>query len=85
MEKIQFFQNDIIHSDLVNKFRTALLDELKGNESGIEINEFKEKINATKYLCAMLVKIYETEKIITTQGSGIETKIYITQTGKNYS
>jgi len=85
MGKIQFFQNDLIHSDLVNKFRTVLLGQLKGKEAGIEINEFKEKLNATKYLCAMLVKIYETEKIITTQGSGIETKIFITQTGKNYS
>jgi selenocysteine-specific elongation factor len=82
--KITWYQSDFIHTKLVGKYRPALLDLLRDNDKGIEINDFKDKINASKKFIAVLVSIYETEKIIITQGKGIETRIFITQGGKNY-
>ena len=82
--KICFSQNEFIHFNYVNKFRPVLLKELINKGNGIEINEFKDKIAATKRFCALLVEIYEAEKIISTQGSGIDTKIFISQTGRKF-
>jgi selenocysteine-specific elongation factor len=82
--KITWYQSDFIHTQLVGKYRPVLLDLLRDNDKGIEINDFKDKINASKKFIAVLVSIYETEKIILTQGKGIETRIFITQSGKNY-
>jgi len=80
--KVYFFKNEIIHTDLVNKFRPLLLKELINKENGIEINEFKTKINATKRFCALLVEIFETEKIISVKGVDSSARIFITKTGE---
>jgi len=80
--KIYFFDNEIIHAQIVNKFRPLLLKELINKENGIEINDFKNKINATKKFCALLMQIYEAEKIILTKGEGINTQIFITKAGE---
>ena len=80
--KVYIFKNEIVHMTIVNKFRPVLLKELIGKENGIEINEFKEKINGTKKFCALLVEIFEAEKIVSVSGSGIETRIFITKAGE---
>jgi len=80
--KVYFFKNEIIHTDIVNKFRPVLLNELRNKENGIEINEFKNKINATKKFCILLVEIFEAEKIISKKGLEINTIIYITKAGE---
>ena len=80
--KIQYFQGDFMHVSIVNKYRPVLLSLLADKAEGIEVNTFKDAINASKRLCAMLVGAYESEKIVTTTGSGIEMKIFITQTGR---
>jgi len=81
-KKIQYFQSDFMHVNIVNKYRPVLLELLDGKDEGIDINIFKDAINASKRLCAMLVGVYEAEKIITTTGTGIETRIFITENGK---
>lgn len=81
--KIQYFQADFIHTDILKKFRPVLLKKLTESESGIEINEFKDIIGGTKRFRALLADIYESEKIISFQrGSGVETKISITPEGR---
>jgi hypothetical protein len=79
--KVVFFQNEFVHTALVKKYRPVLLELLVGQDKGIEINTFKDKMNASKRFCAILVGIYETEKIIRTSGTGIDTRIFITQNG----
>ncbi len=80
--KIYFYNNEIIHSSFVNKFRTLLLKELVNKENGIEVNEFKTKMNATKRFCLLLVDIFEAEKIISKKGLEINTIINITKAGE---
>jgi selenocysteine-specific elongation factor len=80
--KIYFFENEFIHSQLVNKFRPILLKEISGKENGIVMEYFKTKINATKRFCALLVQLFEAEKIISTKGFGIDTQIFITKEGE---
>jgi selenocysteine-specific elongation factor len=80
--KVLYVQADFMHSDIVKKYRLTLLNLLEGKADGIEINVFKDAISASKRLCAMLVSVYEGEKIVTTAGSGIETRIYLTPAGK---
>lgn len=77
-KKIYFYQSDFIHASVVDQYRNVLLDMLKDKAGGIEINDFKDKIGATKRFCNLLVSIYESQKILSTEGSGIETKIFIT-------
>jgi len=81
--KITTFQNECIHSNLTNEYRKVLLGMLANNENGISINEFKDRINGTKRFCAVLLGIFENEKIIKTIGTGVDTKIFITPSGKN--
>ena len=57
---------------------------LAHNENGIAVNDFKDRINGTKRFCTILTGIFENEKIIKTQGSGVDTRIFITQAGKNF-
>ena len=80
--KVYFFKNEIIHIDFVNKFRPVLLNELLDKESGIEINEFKNKINATKRFCALLIEIFEAEKLISVDRTKLSTRIFITKAGE---
>jgi selenocysteine-specific elongation factor len=81
--KVVYYQSDFLHSEVVKKYRPVLLHLLGDKNDGLEINAFKEKINASKKLIAVLVGIYETEKIVTTTGTGIDTKIFLTLNGKN--
>lgn len=81
--KIYFWQNEFIHVDIVNKFRNILLDELVKKEGVVDMNEFKTKINATKRFVAVLMGMYENEKIITIQGTDTVQKVAITELGKS--
>ena len=81
--KVVYFQQDFIHTHWLNTYRKVLLSMLDGQEQGIAINDFKDRMDASKRFCAILVGLYETEKIIRTMGSGIDTRIFITQHGKN--
>ncbi len=82
--KLRFFQNDFIHTSLLDRFRLQLLKELSSKESGLEIEEFKEILGGSKRFRALLADIYEAEKIIKVQrGADVETRIMITPTGKN--
>jgi len=81
--KVRFFQNDFIHTSVLDHFRLQLLKELSTKETGLEIEEFKEIIGGTKRFRALLADIYEAEKIIAVQrGADVETRIMITQNGK---
>lgn len=81
-KKIVYFQQDFMHIDIVNKYRMVLLKLVAEKPEGIEINVFKEAIQASKRLCAMLAGVYEAEKIIRSSGSGVETNLFITEEGK---
>lgn len=84
IDKIQLFQNDFVHSSIINKFRIDLLKKLAIKNEGLDFNEFKEIIGGTKKFRALLTDMFENEKIITVQrGAGVDTtKFFITQTGK---
>ncbi|MDX9696641.1 MAG: selenocysteine-specific translation elongation factor [Bacteroidales bacterium] len=84
IDKIQLFQNDFVHSSIINKFRVDLLKKLSVKNEGLDFNEFKEIIGGTKKFRALLTDMFENEKIITVQrGAGVDTtKFFITQTGK---
>jgi selenocysteine-specific elongation factor len=80
--KVYIFRNEIVHMTIVNKFRTIWLRELINKEGGIVLNELKEKINGTKKFCALLVEIFEAEKIISVNDLRYETRIFITKAGE---
>ncbi len=84
VDKIQIFQNDFVHSSIINKFRINLLKKLSAKNEGLDFNEFKEIVVGTKKFRAILTDMFENEKIITVQrGAGVDTtKFFITQTGK---
>lgn len=81
-KRIQYFQSDFMHVEVVSRYRPVLLKLLDGKAEGIEINTFKDAISASKRLCAMLVGAYEAEKIVTTTGTGVDMRIFITDQGK---
>jgi hypothetical protein len=81
--RIKFYQNDFLHTKVLNKYRPILLKKLLQHENGISIPEYKELIGGTKRFRALLTDIFEGEKIIALQkGYEEETRIMITQTGK---
>jgi selenocysteine-specific elongation factor len=84
VDKIQIFQNDFVHSSIINKIRIDLLKKLLAKTEGLDFNEFKEIVVGTKKFRALLTDMFENEKIITVQhGAGVDTtKFFITQTGK---
>ncbi len=81
-KKIQYYQQDFMHIDIVNKYRAILLKLLADKPEGIAINTFKDAIQASKRLCAMLAGVYEAEKSIRSTGTGVETMLFITDEGK---
>ncbi|MGE0089892.1 MAG: selenocysteine-specific translation elongation factor [Bacteroidales bacterium] len=84
VDKIQFFQNDFVHTSILNRLRIDLLKKLSTRIDGFTFDEFKDTIGGTKKFRAMLTDMFENEKIIMVQrGAGVDTtKFFITQTGK---
>lgn len=81
--KIQFSQNDFIHTDELNKHRLPLLKMLSSHENGVELPVYKDFIGGTKSYRALLTDIFEAEKILTVKRiSDSETRFCITDTGK---
>ncbi len=84
-QKIRFSNNDFIHTEILNKNRKILLETLSKKQEGITIAEYKDIIAGTKTFRALIGEIYENEKFIQyVHGDNIETKIIITQKGKDY-
>jgi selenocysteine-specific elongation factor len=82
--RIQFFGSDIIHCDILNKYRKHVLIRLSENENGVAIMEFKESLG-TKKLRALLIQILESEKLIRMEtGSDVETRLFITNEGREF-
>ncbi|MBW6459124.1 MAG: selenocysteine-specific translation elongation factor [Bacteroidales bacterium] len=82
--KIQFCKSDFIHTDILKKYRAIVLSHLAHKENGIEIQEFKELLSGTKRFRALLIDMFETEKIIKlVSGQSVETRLYITPKGIN--
>ncbi len=76
--KISYCQSDFIHTSLLEKYRSHLLEKLSSAEHGIDIQEFKELIPGSKKFRAMLVDFLEAEKSIRlVSGDGVETRLYI--------
>jgi hypothetical protein len=83
--RIRFFDDNIIHTSIVDSYRIRLLSALKQKANGIGIPEYKEILPGTKKQRALLGEIYEAEKLITfVHGGEIETRIEITQKGKEF-
>jgi len=81
--KIRYYQNDFVHTDIINKYRQILLKKLAANENGIEHPEFKEMMGGTKKFRALLSDIFTEEKIIVINIiSDAETRYCITEAGK---
>ncbi len=84
--KIKIFNNDIIHSDILEKNRQILLNYLKDKVNGISIPEFKELIPGTKKFRALLTDISEAEKLVEyIKDSENESRLIITQKGKEFT
>ncbi len=75
--KLILFKNDYVHYEIATKYKSFLLNELKTNENRIEISEFRQKTGVSKRLAPILIAIYEAQKIIVTQNSGIKVQIYL--------
>lgn len=85
MGRIRFYQNDFIHTSILDKYRLSLLKRLANQDTGMDIQEFKELVGGTKRFRALLLDILEAEKCVLIQkGSEVETKLVITQAGKKY-
>jgi len=82
-KKIRYFQNDFIHSLILDKYRTLLLQNLALKENGVEVPEYKEILGGTKKFRALLTDIFEAEKIIQIKKiSENETRFCITDLGR---
>jgi selenocysteine-specific elongation factor len=81
--KIQFYQNDFLHTAIIKRVKPVLLKTLSENDNGIDIPEFKELVGGTKRFRALLTDILEAEKVIALKkGNEVETRVCITPLGK---
>lgn len=81
--KIVFHHNDFIHSTVVSKYRPLLLKKLYDNDGAIPYSEYKEVVGGTKRFRALLLDIFESEKILSLQkGNETDSKLMLTQHGK---
>lgn len=82
-DKIRYYQNDFLHTKILRKFRTKLLAELVKSQDGIDILRYKDILGGTKRFRALVGDLLEVEKcIIIQRGADVETRIFITETGK---
>jgi selenocysteine-specific elongation factor len=83
--KIKYLKEDFVHAHIAGKFRNILLKALIDKPGGIGIAEYKIIVPCTKRMRAFLGEIYESEKLIQFHyGQNIETRIEITQQGKDF-
>lgn len=83
--KIKYLKEDFVHVEIAEKYRSILLNELKEKPDGIGITEYKSFVPCTKRMRAFLGEIFESEKLIQFHyGQNIETRIEITQQGKDF-
>jgi len=81
--KIRYFQSDFLHTKVLDKYRQLLLNGLLKKPAGFDIQEYKEILGGTKRFRALISDLLEVEKsIVIRHGAGIETRIFITETGK---
>ncbi len=81
--KIKYINNDFIHTDILNEYRTKLVSGLANSDQGVDYNEFKEIVSATKALRAILLDYFEKEKIIRLiHGKDVATRIILTEEAK---
>jgi selenocysteine-specific elongation factor len=82
--KIRIYNNDCVHTQILEEYRTILLKYLTGKPDGISIQDYKSVLGGTKPFRALLGDIFESEKIIQYEhGSGVDTRIMITPSGLN--
>jgi selenocysteine-specific elongation factor len=83
--KIKYLKEDFVHAHIAGKYRNILLKALIDKPGGIGIAEYKIIVPCTKRMRAFLGEIYESEKLIQFHyGQNIETRIEITQQGKDF-
>ncbi len=83
--KLKYLKDDFVHTDIAGKYKQILLKALSDKPQGINISEYKEIIPCTKRMRAFLGELFETEKLIHFRyGENIETRIEISQQGKDY-
>ncbi len=83
MGKVRIHQGEFIHTDILNKCRLTLLKKLINTEMGISIQEYKDLVAGTKRFRALLLDMFEAEKVITIKkGAEVDTRLIITPTGK---
>ncbi|MDD3877189.1 MAG: selenocysteine-specific translation elongation factor [Bacteroidales bacterium] len=81
--KIRYFQNDFIHSEILDRYRNLLLSKIIDKENGVELPEYKEILGGTKKFRALITDIFEAERIIQIKKiSDNETRFCITELGK---
>jgi selenocysteine-specific elongation factor len=83
--KIKYFNNDFIHMDIYQSSKAIILKALINNNGVLHYQNFKEVLPCTKKMRILLGDIFEFEKIISiVHGQDIETRIELTQKGKEY-
>jgi len=84
--KIIFFKNEYVHAEIADKFRMQLLQALMEKPEGINILQYKDAMLCTKRMRALLGEMFNQEQFINfIHGENIETRIEITQKGKDYT
>ena len=77
--KVYFYESDFIHTEVVDKVRKVLLNDLAGKDRGINEKDFRELIDGTKKVVQLLLGIYLQEGIVTKETY----YIHITEKGKS--
>jgi len=81
--KIRIFQDDFMHTQIVDKYKQILLKKLSSSENGIDIQNYKDLTGGTKRFRALLLDLFEADKVVSIKkGSEVETRILITQNGR---
>jgi hypothetical protein len=82
--KIIFFKNEYVHAEVAQKFRIQLLQALSEKPEGINILQYKDAMNCTKRMRALLGELFHAEQCINfIHGENIETRIEITKIGRD--
>ncbi len=82
--KIRYVQNDFMHTDIINKYKSIFLEQLISMPDGMSISTYKELLDGTKRFRSLLAEILEAAGLIKAHRSPeTETIYYITEKGKN--
>ena len=84
-KKLTYLDGDFIHTDVVTKYRIALLNKLKSSPEGFFYGELREETGLTKKLIPILLRIYSNEGLLLiSEPKENKIRVKITEKGERF-